>query len=180
MLKRILVLLLVVVSLSLQACNVAPTSGFNKYIDTTDGYRFLYPLGWLPVKVSSGPDVVFHDLIHQSENVSIVINPVSGKKTLQELGSPSEVGYKLGKNAIAPPDSGREADLINAEQIEAADKTYYLLEYAVKVNGQTRHNVATVGVGRGNLYTLNASTTDDRWEKMKPVLEQTVRSLRLD
>ena len=180
MLKRILALLLIVLSLGLPACSVSPTSGFNKFVDTTDGYRFLYPLGWLPVKVSSGPDIVFHDIIHESENVSVVINPVSGQKTLQDLGSPSEVGYKLGKNAIAPPDSGREAELINAEEIEAADKTYYLLEYAVKVNGQVRHNIATVGIGRGKLYTMNASTTDDRWEKMKPVLEQTVRSLRLD
>jgi photosystem II oxygen-evolving enhancer protein 2 len=181
MLKRILALLLIVFSLGLQACtSVSPTSGLNKFVDTTDGYRFLYPNGWVPVKVSGGVDVVFHDIIHQSENVSVVINPTSGQKTLQDLGTPSEVGYKLGKSAIAPPDSGREAELINAEEIESAEKTYYLLEYAVKVNGQIRHNVASVGIGRGKLYTMNASTTDDRWEKMKPVLEQTVRSLRLD
>jgi len=46
----------------------------------------LYPNGWLPVKVSNGPDVVFHDLIETTENVSVVVSSVQGK-TLAELGT---------------------------------------------------------------------------------------------
>jgi photosystem II oxygen-evolving enhancer protein 2 len=148
-------------------------------VDSTDGYQFLYPNGWVPVKVSnvkSGADVVFHDIIEQSENVSVVINPVSGGKQLTELGSPGEVGYQLGKTAIAPPGSGREAELINAESREFGDKTYYTLEYAVKVNGQERHNLASVAVSRGKLYTFNASTTEDRWGKMQDMLKQVISS----
>lgn len=177
MLKRWLAMLLVVCALSLQGC-VSQIGGLKSYIDTTDGYQFLYPNGWLPVKVSSGTgvDVVFHDIIEQSENVSVVINPVSGGKQLKDLGSPGELGYQLGKSAIAPPGSGREAELVNAESREYGDKTYYTLEYAVKVNGQERHNIASVAVSRGKLYTFNASTSEDRWDRMKDMLQQVINS----
>jgi len=50
-------------------------------------------------KVSNGPDVVFHDLIETTENVSVVFSPVPQGKTLAELDA-GEVGYKLSK-AIA-------------------------------------------------------------------------------
>lgn len=176
MLKRLLAMLLVVFSLSLQGCVTTATSGLKSYVDSIDGYQFLYPNGWLPVKVSDGPDIVMHDIIQQSENVSVVINPVSGKKTLAELGSPGELGYQLGKTAIAPPGSGREAELVNAESRESGDKTYYLLEYLVKVGSRERHNLASVAVSRGKLYTFNASTTEDRWEKVKDLLQRVIDS----
>lgn len=176
MLKRMVVVVLLMVSLSLQGCVVGVT-GFKSFVDATDGYQFLYPNGWLEIKVSDGPDVVFHDIIEQTENVSVVINPVAGKKSLRDLGDPGEVGYKLSKSAIAPPDSGRQAELVNAESRESGDKLYYLLEYAVKLaDGQERHNLASVAVSRGKLYTFNASTPEVRWEKMKDKLEQAVNS----
>jgi len=179
MLKRMLAILLVVVSLSLQGC-VTPTAGLNIYTDTIDGYKFLYPNGWLPVSVTSGPDVVFHDIVEQTENVSVVINPVTDKKTLADLGSPGEVGYQLGKTAIAPPNSGRKAELVNAEVRTVGTKLYYLLEYAVKVGDRERHNLASVAISRGKLYTFNASTPEARWAKMQPLLERTVKSFSVD
>ena len=177
MLKRWLALLLVVFALSLQGC-VSSINGLKSFVDSTDGYQFLYPNGWLAAQVTreNGVDVVFHDIIQQSENVSVVINPVSGGKTLQDLGSPTEMGYRLGKTAIAPPNSGREAELIKADQRQVGDKTYYLLEYAVKVNGQARHNLTSIAVSRGKLYTFNASTSEDRWERMQDTLRQVIAS----
>lgn len=182
MLKRIAALLLVVLSLSLNGCVPASSglTGLKSYVDSLDGYQFLYPTGWLQTQVSSGPDVVFHDLIQETENVSVVINPVSGNKTLRDLGDPGEVGYKLGKNAIAPAGSGREAELISAEARELDGKTYYLLEYAVKLPNQVRHNLASVAVSRGQLFTLNVSTTEQRWSKAKARLEQIVNSFTVD
>ncbi len=177
MLKQIAaVLLVVLVALSLTGC-VSAGAGLKSYVDSIDGYEFLYPNGWLPVKVSSGPDVVLHDLIETSENVSVVINPVPEGKTLTELGTPSEVGYKLGKSAIAPPDSGREAELVNAGTQESGAKTYYVLEYAVKLlNQQERRNLASVAVSRGKLFTFNASAPEKRWPKVQRVFEQVVNS----
>ncbi|HEY9648017.1 MAG TPA: photosystem II reaction center PsbP, partial [Chroococcidiopsis sp.] len=57
MLKRIAAVVLVVLSLSLQGC-IPAAAGFKSFIDSYDGYEFLYPNGWLEIKVSNGPDVV--------------------------------------------------------------------------------------------------------------------------
>lgn len=175
MLKTIAAVLLLVLSLGLNGC-ASGVSGLKSYVDTADGYEFLYPNGWLPVKVSDGPDVVFHDMIERSENVSVVISDVPDGKTLAELGTPGEVGYQLQKNAIAPPNSGRKAELVNAEARQSGDKTYYLLEYSVKLPTEQRHNVASVAVSRGKLFTLNTSTTEKRWTKLKDMFELVAKS----
>jgi photosystem II oxygen-evolving enhancer protein 2 len=77
------------------------------------------------------------------------------------------VGYRLSKSAIAPADSGRQAELVNAEARQAGDVTYYLLEYAVKLPNQLRHNLASVVVRRGQLFTFSVSTTEQRWQKIQ-------------
>jgi photosystem II oxygen-evolving enhancer protein 2 len=178
MLKTIAALLLLVLSLGINGCS-SGKSGLQSYIDSKDGYEFLYPNGWIPVQVSKGPDVVFHDMIEQTENVSVVISSVGEGKTLADLGTPGEIGYQLQKNAIAPPDSGRKAELVNAESLESGDKTYYLLEYSVKLPNAERHNLASVGVSRGKLYTLNVSTTEKRWGKVKNIFEQIAKSFSI-
>ncbi len=180
MLKRIAAILLIMLSLSLTGC-ASTASGLKSYVDSTDGYEFLYPNGWLPVKVSNGPDVVFHDLIETTENVSVVVSSVPQSKTLAELGTPGEVGYKLSKSAIAPPDSGREAELVNAGKLESDGKIYYLLEYAVKLpNQQELHNLASVAISRGKLFTFNVSALEKRWPKVRQVFEQLVNSFSVD
>ncbi|MBE9127024.1 MULTISPECIES: photosystem II reaction center PsbP [unclassified Coleofasciculus] len=178
MLKTIAAVLLLMVSLSLHGCSVG-TSGLNSYVDSTDGYEFLYPNGWVPVKVTDGPDVVLHDLIEQTENVSVVINPVPEGKTLKDLGTPGEVGYQLQKNIITRSNSNRQVELVNAGSRESGDKTYYIIEYSVKLPSQKRHDLATAVVSRGKLYTLNASATELRWDKVQDVFEQVVQSFNV-
>jgi photosystem II oxygen-evolving enhancer protein 2 len=174
--KRIVLILLLMFSFSLSHSSVAVAAG-KSYVDTTDGYEFSYPNGWVQVKVANGPDVVFHDIIEVSENVSVVISPVPEGKTLQELGTPTEVGYKLGKNALAPEGSGRKAELVDAQELESNGKTYYILEYAISLpNNRKRHNVASVAVSRGKLFTFNASIPERRWGKMKRMIEESVNS----
>jgi photosystem II oxygen-evolving enhancer protein 2 len=167
----------VVLALNLQGC-VSIGGGLNAFVDDIDGYRFLYPNGWVQVKaVNSGLDVVFHDIIEQTENLSIVINPTPGTKSLKDLGSPSEVGYQLSKSAIAPEGSGRTAELIDATERETNGKIYYQMEFLVKLaDGRERHNVASAAVSRGKLFTLNASTPEARWEAMKSPLERATQS----
>ncbi|BAY63307.1 photosystem II oxygen evolving complex protein PsbP [Calothrix brevissima NIES-22] len=175
--KRIALMLLLVLSFSLSNPGIAAAAGFKSFVNTDNGYEFSYPNGWVQVKVANGPDVVFHDLIELSENVSVVISPVSEGKTLAELGTPTEVGYKLGKAALAPPDSGRTAELVNAAQQEVNGKIYYLLEYLVKLpNNQQRHNLASVAVSRGKLFTFNASVPERRWQKLKNAIDEAVSS----
>lgn len=176
MLKRIAIVLLVVVSLSLQSCASAMTS-LKSYVNTYKGYEFLYPNGWVEAKVDGGPDVVFHDLIEQKENVSVVINPVPDNKTLEQLGTPTEVGYRLSKNVIAPPNSGREADLISAESRQVGDELYYLLEYSIQLPSQiVRHNLTSVVVRRGQLFTFSLYTSENRWEKSQDLFRKVVKT----
>lgn len=176
--KQITLSLIMALGLILQT-NVAPAqaAGLQAYVDTGDSYKFLYPNGWVPVKTTKGADIIFHDLIESTENVSVVISQVDKAKKLSDLGTATDVGEKLGKNAIAPAGSGREAALLTAESREIRGKTYYILEYDVKFPNDThRHNVASVVVSRGKLFTFNASTTDRRWAKMKQVFNEVVSS----
>lgn len=175
MFKRIAVIFCLMLGFALQGCTGA-VGGLKSYVDVSDGYQFSYPNAWTEVQVKSGPDVVFHDIIETTENVSVIISPVPEGKSLEELGTPSEIGYQLQKRAIAPPDSNREAELINVASREVNGHTYYLMEYAVKIGNLARHDLASVTVNRGRLYTFNASTTDSRWQKAKNVLETVVKS----
>ena len=178
--KRIALIFILVFSISLSHPSVAEAAGFRSFVDTKDGYEFLYPNGWVQVKVDNGPDVVFHDLIEVSENVSVVISPVPDGKSLSELGTPTEVGYKLGKAALAPPDSGRTADLINVAEKEVDGKNYYFLEYEVTfANQRKRHNVASIAVSRGKLFTFNASVPEKRWKRLQRVVDEVVGSFKV-
>lgn len=174
--KRIAVILLLVLSFSFTNYGTA-SAALKSFVDTSDGYQFLYPNGWVQVRVNDGPDVVFHDLIEFSENVSVVISPVPEGKSLPELGTPSEVGYKLAKNALAPEGSGRTAELVNAEQVESKGKIYYKLEYLITLpNKQQRHNLVSVATSRGKLFTFYASVPEKRWRKVKNAIEESVDS----
>ena len=179
--KRISITLLLLFSLCLTNISPAVAAALNSYEDSTGGYKFLYPTGWVEVKIANGPDVVFHDFIETTENVSVVMSPVPSGKTLPELGTPTEVGYKLGKNALAPEGSNRTAELVNAEKQEGEDgKTYYLLEYLVKFpNKRERHNLASVAVSRGKVFTFNASVPQRRWKRMKQIIQDSVSSFRV-
>ncbi|MEQ9553496.1 photosystem II reaction center PsbP [Coleofasciculus sp. G2-EDA-02] len=178
MLKTIAAILLLVLSLGLHGCTDG-VSGLKSYVDTADGYEFLYPNGWVPIQVTDGPDVVFRDLIEQTENVSVVINPVPENTTLTDLGTPGEVGYQLQQNVLSAASSHRQVELVDAKARETEGKTYYLLEYSVKLPTQNRHDLATAVISRGKLYTLNASTTEERWDKVQDLFTQVASSFNV-
>ncbi|MFM6277816.1 MAG: photosystem II reaction center PsbP, partial [Dolichospermum sp.] len=51
------------------------------------------------------------------------------------------------------------------------------LEYEVKFpNGQERHNISSVAVSRGKLFTLNASVPQKRWKKIQRMIDEVVSS----
>lgn len=174
MLKRIAAVLLVVLSLSVQSC-VSATSGLKSYIDAYDGYEFAYPNGWIEIKVPDGPDVVLHDFVEPSENVSVIIGDIPEGKTLEDLGTPAEVGQRLAEGTNFN-EGDRQVELVGAASRQVDSKTYYLLEYVVQLADQTRHNLASVAVSRGKLYTFNASTQESRWDKMAEKLQTVVSS----
>jgi photosystem II oxygen-evolving enhancer protein 2 len=179
LLKRIGIVLLALISLALSSCSPS-TSSLQSYVNSTQGYAFLYPNGWIQVDVknaSEGVDVVFRDLIEHSENLSVIISSIPSNKTLTELGTPTDVGYRLLKQLNANPNDNRETDLISAQSREANGKTYYTLEYQVKLpDNQERHNIASVVTSRNKLFTLNFSTTQKRWDRVKHLFETAANS----
>jgi photosystem II oxygen-evolving enhancer protein 2 len=176
--KRIVAICLLFVGLSLTACSTSPASELKSYVDSRAGYEFLYPNGWIPVEVSgNGPDLVMRDLIERSENLSVVIGEVPEGQSLQDLGTPTEVGQNIAKSAISNPNANRKAELVNVGSKETPEHTYYLLEYKVDFGDrESRHNLASVAVSRGKLFTFNISTPQRRWEKMKDKFQAVVNS----
>lgn len=171
---------LIVLSLVLSSC-AAGVSGLQSYVNTSKGYEFLYPNGWIPVNLGASAkgsvDVVFRDLVERTENLSVIINEIPEGKTLEDLGSPSEVGYRLLKLINSNPKSERQTEFIRAESREGKDKTYYLLEYEEDLPNQgERHNLASVAVSRGKIFTFNLSTPQKRWDKVKDTFEVATRS----
>ena len=177
--SRLLPLLLAgVLALAVSACSAA-AAGLNSFQSPDGRYAFLYPTGWTRVQVSEGPQVVFHDLINADETLSLVVSDVNATNTLENLGSAVAVGEKLRRIVIAPEGSGREAELVEAVEREDGGRTFYDLEYAVHLNDRDRHELATVVVDRGRLYTLAASTNEVRWPKVKLLFNQVIHSFTL-
>ncbi|CAK6692020.1 MULTISPECIES: photosystem II reaction center PsbP [unclassified Synechococcus] len=162
----------------LSGCSAA-AAGLNSFQSPDGRYAFLYPTGWTRVAVSNGPQVVFHDLINSDETLSLVISEVNATNELESLGSAVAVGEKLGRIVIAPQGSGREAELVEAGEREDGGHTFYDLEYAVHLSDRDRHELATVVVDRGRLYTLAASTNELRWPKVKDLFRNVITSFTL-
>ncbi|MFN5221658.1 MAG: photosystem II reaction center PsbP [Cyanobacteriota bacterium] len=170
-----LALLLAVV---MAGCSAA-AAGLNSFQSPDGRYAFLYPTGWTRVQVSGGPQVVFHDLINSDETLSLVVSEVTPQSDLESLGSAVAVGETLRRNVIAPEGSGRQAELIEAKERTQGERTFYDLEYTVHLADRDRHELATVVVDRGRLYTFAASTNEVRWPKVKELFSRVVSSFTL-
>ncbi len=170
--------LAVVLSLALVGCSAA-AAGLNSFQSPDGRYAFLYPTGWTRVQVSDGPQVVFHDLINSDETLSLVISDVNATNDLESLGSAVAVGEKLRRVVIAPEGSGRQAELVEAQERLDGGRTFYDLEYSVHLSDRDRHELATVVVDRGRLYTLAASTNEARWPRVKVLFHQVIQSFTL-
>jgi len=86
MIKSLLATFLLITTLLLTGC-ATPIAGLQGYTSGSQGYQFLYPKGWTQVDVKNveGVDVVFHDLIEISENLSVIINPIPDNKNITDI-----------------------------------------------------------------------------------------------
>ncbi len=163
-------------ALLLVACN-STGSGMESFQSPDGRYAFLYPTGWTRVAVNNGPQVVFHDLINSDETLSLVVSKVDDSIDLTKLGDPDSVGVAIFNNVIAPEGTGREVELVTASAREKTDHTFYDLEYIVHVQDRDRHELATVVIDRGNLYTLATSTNEVRWPRVRNLFNNVINSL---
>tara|TARA_Y100001968_G_C18962172_1_gene528242 strand:- start:11 stop:556 length:546 start_codon:yes stop_codon:yes gene_type:complete len=168
-------ILAIVLVLALGACSAGGASGLEPFKSQDGRYGFLFPTGWTRVAVQDGPEVVFHDLINSDETLSLVISKLENEIDLDDLGGAEAVGERLfGKN-----DTQNSIRLIEANEREVSDHKFYDLEYSVNLKEKSRHELATVVVDRGFLYTLAASSSEQRWTKMNDIFKRVVTSFTL-
>jgi len=160
----------------LSACGGGLSAGLEAYQSPDGRYGFFYPTGWTRVKVDGGPEIIYHDLINSNETLSLVISDVNKDVELDQLGTPSEVGQTLIDKVIAPQGSGRSVKLLNANQREDEKHIFYDLEYELNLNEQDRHELATVVIDRGSLYTFAVGTNEERWNKVENMFKNVIES----
>ena len=169
-------LLLIILCLTLSACSGGINAGLETYQSPDGRYAFLYPTGWTRVKIDGGPEIIYHDLINSNETLSLVVSDVNKEVDLEQLGSPIEVGQTLIDKVIAPEGSGRSVKLVDANKREASNHIFYDLEYELNLNEQDRHELATVVIDRGTLYTFAVGTNEDRWNKVDGIFTNVIES----
>ena len=160
----------------LSACSGGLSAGLEAYQSPDGRYGFFYPTGWTRVKVDGGPEIIYHDLINSNETLSLVVSDVNKDVKLDQLGTPSEVGQTLIDKVIAPEGSGRSVKLLNANQREDEKHVFYDLEYELNLNEQDRHELATVVIDRGSLYTFAVGTNEERWNKVEKMFNKVIES----
>ena len=165
-------LLAIALVLALGACSTGGSSGLEPFKSQDGRYGFLFPIGWTRVAVDNGPEVVYHDLINSDETLSLVISKLENEVDLDDLGGADAVGERL----FGEDNNKNPIQLIEAKEREVDDRIFYDLEYAVNLEDNNRHEFATVVVDRGYLYTLAASSSEQRWSKMQDIYKRVVSS----
>ena len=160
----------------LSACGGGLSAGLEAYQSPDGRYGFFFPTGWTRVKVDGGPEIIYHDLINSNETLSLVVSDINKDVELDQLGTPSEVGQTLIDKVIAPEGSGRSVKLLNANQREDEKHVFYDLEYELNLNDQDRHELATVVIDRGSLYTFAVGTNEERWNKVDKMFKNVIES----
>ncbi len=158
--------------LMLGACSTGVASGLEPFKSQDGGYGFLFPTGWTRVAVKSGPEVLFHDLINSDETLSLVISKIENEVDLDDLGGANAVGERLFGNN----DNKASIKLIEAQEREMSGHKFFDLEYSVNLEDNSRHEIATVVIDRGYLYTLAASSSEQRWTKMQDIYKRVLSS----
>ncbi len=165
-------LLAIALVLTLGACSTGGAAGLEPFKSQDGIYGFLFPTGWTRVAVDNGPEVVYHDLINSDETLSLVISKLENEVDLNDLGGPDAVGERL----FGEKNDDNPIQLINATERNVDERKFYDLEYSVDLEEKNRHEFATVVVDRGYLYTLAASTSEQRWSKMEDTFKRVISS----
>tara|TARA_Y100001968_G_scaffold161721_1_gene147931 strand:+ start:27390 stop:27947 length:558 start_codon:yes stop_codon:yes gene_type:complete len=173
------VLLSFILVFLLGACGSAISAGLEPFQSTDGRYGFLYPTGWTRVTVNNGPAVVFHDLINSDETLSLVVSKIEKGVELENLGTPKEVGDRLITQLVQTGDDNRLVELVESEERKMSEHIFYDLEYQIKYPNNIRHEIATVVIDRGNLYTFAAGTDEKRWPKVESLFKKVVDSFTL-
>lgn len=166
-----------------------PLQGLSIYGGRSLGYEFYYPRRWNMAQSPQQVEVAFQEYGHPGENLSLVIGETAIHRQLHDLGTPSEVGRTLLQQMVAPLGYARQAHLISAQDHRVDGKSYYILEISVQLPASSssiwnestidRHNLASLTVDSGTIYTFNLSVSEERWSRDRELFKSVVNSFRV-
>jgi photosystem II oxygen-evolving enhancer protein 2 len=112
-------------------------------------------------------DIKWQDLVDQRENVKISSSPVKSTTTsINALGDDvQDIGQKLAAK--------RDAKLIKAEERLTEGILFYVFEFAI--NDGT-HQMLSLSVNKGRMWSLDANTTEKRWSKREELYNNVIGS----
>lgn len=117
------------------------------------------------------------------ENVSVVVAPIMPGFSLEQLGSPADAANTFLGRTVAPPGSGRTAELFAASAglRPQGDPSvqYYSFEFGVRSPTFERRNVSVLAVRGDRLYTLNTQAPAALWARDGALLRRTAESFVL-
>ncbi len=169
-------LVLIILLFSLGGCTSGITAGLETFQSSDGRYGFFYPTGWTRIALQGGPEVVFHDLINSDETLSLVVSDLSPDAQLENIGTPYEVGERLMNDLLAPDGGERQAELIDANSRDVDGHVFYDIEYLIHLPDKDRHELATVVVDHGSLFTFAAGTNQVRWNKVEDIFRRVIQS----
>ncbi|KAF3621865.1 psbP domain-containing protein 1, chloroplastic isoform X1 [Capsicum chacoense] len=177
---------------------------FREYIDTFDGYSFLYPRNWIQVR-GAGADIFFRDPLVLDENLSVEISsPSSSKyKSVEDLGPPEEAGKGVLRQYLTEFMSTRlgvrrESSVLSTSSRVADDgKLYYDVEVNIKSYANNnelavmpqdrvarlewdRRYLSVLGVENNCLYELRIQTPEKVFAQEESDIRAIMDSFRVN
>mmetsp|Transcript_20779 Transcript_20779/g.29333 ORF Transcript_20779/g.29333 Transcript_20779/m.29333 type:complete len:221 (-) Transcript_20779:137-799(-) len=139
----------------------------EKYQDGNRGWRILAPSGWNKFEGEVGAyDVKWQDLVDPKENIKVSSTPVKSTTTsIDILGDVKALGESLATK--------RNAKLVAAEERLTDSVLFYVFEFAI--NDGT-HQILSLSVNKGRIWSLDANTTEKRWGSRKDMYYNVVGS----
>jgi len=137
------------------------------YQDGIRGWSMFVPSGWNKFEGEVGAyDTKWQDVVQPIENIKLSSNPVKSTTTsISALGDVKDVGASLA--------SKRNAKLMKAEERQTEGILFYDFEFAI--NDGT-HQLLTLCVNKGKVWSLDASSSESRWSKRKELYTKSIGS----
>ncbi|KAF2922277.1 psbP domain-containing protein 1, chloroplastic isoform X2 [Oryza sativa Japonica Group] len=177
---------------------------FREYIDTFDGYSFLYPKSWIQVR-GAGADIFFRDPFVLDENMSVEISSPSSSKyvTVEDLGPPEKAAERVLQQYLTEFMSTRlgvrrTSNILSASSKVADDgKLYYEVEVNIKSFASNnelavmpqdrvqrlewdRRYLSVLGVENKRLYELRLQSPEQVFKEEEGDLRRVMDSFRVN
>jgi len=130
--------------------------------------RMMVPSGWNKFEGEVGAyDIKWQDVVDKAENIKISSTPVKSTTTsIDVLGDVKTVGAGLAQK--------RGATLVSAEERLTDGILFYKFSFAIK--GDKTHQLLQLCICKGKLWSIDASSTERRWQFRAPLYENVFAS----